>query len=271
MRVDEVTSADGSRIAVESVGTGPGIVVLHGAGISYREYRRLAKRLADRFTVHLYNRRGRPDSPRLTGTETVSTDVADLAAVLQGTGAVNVFGHSGGAFVAMQAGLALPLERIGVYDPAVAIAGCDFPRAFVDPFEDAVDDGDDARAIAIMGRDVNRDDLAAKLPFRLQMLIVRGYLHTPIGRRMGELLPTIGPEMRRILDNEGPASNYAAIDAQVLLASGARSAGYFHPICESLASAMPRATSIVIPRSSHNAANIAPERFVRPFAEFFSG
>lgn len=271
MRVGDVTSTDGSRIAVESVGTGPGIVVLHGAGISYREYRRLAKRLSDRFTVHLYNRRGRPDSARLTGTETVSTDVEDLAAVLEGTGARNVFGHSGGAFVGIQAGLTLEVERIAVYDPAVAIAGCDFPRAFVDPFEEAVHAGDNARAIALMGRDVNRDDLAAKLPFRLQTLIARGYLQTPIGRRMGELLPTIEPELRRILDNEGPATDYAAIDAEVLLASGARSARYFQPICESLAGALPRATSIVIPRSSHNAANIAPERFVRPFAEFFSG
>jgi pimeloyl-ACP methyl ester carboxylesterase len=127
MRVDRITAKGGAGIAVHSVGTGPGIVILHGGGVMERDYRRLAQALSDRFTVHLYNRRGRPDSAPLDGTETVTTDIDDLAAVLEHTGARNVFGHSGGGFVALRAGLSLPLERIAVYDPGVSILG--YPRA----------------------------------------------------------------------------------------------------------------------------------------------
>ena len=43
--------------------------------------------------------------------------------MLEHTGARSVFGHSGGGFVALRAGLSLPLERIAVYDPGLAIDG----------------------------------------------------------------------------------------------------------------------------------------------------
>jgi pimeloyl-ACP methyl ester carboxylesterase len=271
MRADRITARDGAGIVVYSVGTGPGIVILHGGGVMERDYRRLARALSDRFTVHLYNRRGRPDSAPLTGTETVETDLGDLAAVLEHTGARNVFGHSGGGFVALQAGLSLSLDRIAVYDPGVAIPGCGVNTTFVEPFEEAVRAGDYARALTLMSRDVYPDDLSSKLPFGVQQRIGRAFLRTPIGRRIGDLLPTVPPEVRRIAAHEGPATDYAGITADALLASGSRSPRHFARVCEALAGALPRARAIVIPGSPHNAANVARKRFVQPFANFFAG
>lgn len=263
-------SADGTRISVTSVGDGPGVVILHGAGITTVEYDRLAQGLARAgLTAHLYNRRGREGTAALTGHETVTTDMDDLAAVLAATGSTRLFGHSGGGFVAMQAGLHLPLSHIAVFDPAVAVQGCDFPRHFLEPFEQALAAGDPAVALALMGRDINRDHVAARLPMRAQVTMMHGFLHTPIGARMGALLPTVGPEVRRILDAESPASSYAAITAKVLLARGARSASYFGPICEQLASAIPQASTEVIAKAAHNAANIANAAFIGVFADFY--
>jgi pimeloyl-ACP methyl ester carboxylesterase len=141
MRVDKATSADGATLVVRSIGDGPGIVILHGGGLAERDYHRLAVALSDRFSVHLYNRRGRPDSRPLDGTETVETDIADLAAVLECTGASSIFGHSGGGFVALRAGRSLPLERIAVYDPGLSILGRP-SFEFFDAFEKAVEQGD---------------------------------------------------------------------------------------------------------------------------------
>jgi pimeloyl-ACP methyl ester carboxylesterase len=270
MRVAQVASSDGSAVTVHSQGSGPGVVILHGAGVSVRDYQRLAQRLSQRCTVHRYNRRGQADSAPLTGDETAQTDLDDLSAVLDHTRARSVFGHSGGAFVAMRAGLSLPLDRIAVYDPAVAITGVDFPRGFIGPFEDALSAGDIPLAFAVMGRDINRDTAAARLPLGLQELIVKGFLHTPHGKRMVELQPTIGPEVRRILDHEGPASDYASITAEVMLAYGSRSPGYFADTCHAVADALPHATVVPIPRASHNSANIAPQRFAAPFGDFLS-
>src|SRR6266536_5582802 len=269
MRVDRVTSRDGAGIAVYSVGSGPGIVILHGGGVSERDYHRLAHAWSDRFTVHLYSRRGRPDSTPLTGTETAGTDLDDLAAVLEHTGARNIFGHSGGGFVAMRAGLSLPLDRIAVYDPAVSID--DHLRMTVlDRVDEAVRRGDTARAVTLFGEQSYAGEPVAKLPFGLRLLITKAFLRTPIGRRLAELLPTIPPELRRIDAHHGPATDYAGITADVLLAYGSRSQRYFGRICEALADAIPRARAVAIPRSAHNAANIARPGFVRPFATFFA-
>lgn len=264
-----VLSADGTRIDVATLGSGPGVVILHGAGITVGQYKRLAVRLSREFTVHAYNRRGRPGNAALTGTETAATDIQDLAAVLKATGSTRVFGHSGGGFVALQAGLHLPVTHIGVYDPAVAVAGCDFPRNFLPTFEDALANGDEVRALTVMGADINREQ-AARLPESVQVAMVRAYLRTPIGRGMAELLPTVAPELHRILDAEGPASDYSGVTAKVLLARGAKSAAYFGPICEALAAAIPNSEQVVIAGAHHNTANIAPEPFVKRFAHFFS-
>lgn len=63
MDMQTIVGADGAHIRVHSVGSGPGLVVLHGAGISIRHYTKLTDRLAPHFTVHLYNRRVGP-TPR---------------------------------------------------------------------------------------------------------------------------------------------------------------------------------------------------------------
>jgi pimeloyl-ACP methyl ester carboxylesterase len=270
MRIDKVTSAEGATVVVRSIGQGPGIVILHGGGLAEPDYHRLAAALADRFSVHLYNRRGRSDSRPLDGTETVQTDIDDLTAVLDATGARSIFGHSGGGFVALRAGLSLPLERIAVYDPGLSILGRP-SFEFFDAFEKSVQQGDYARAMTIMGRAVSPDDAAAKLPFSLALLFGRGFMRTPVGRRFAQLMPTIPPEIKRIHDHDGPAGDYAGITADVLLAAGSGSPRYFAENCRAIADAVPRGRAIVIPRASHNAANIARKGFVEPFVDFFAG
>ncbi|WP_327011070.1 alpha/beta hydrolase [Dactylosporangium sp. NBC_01737] len=270
MRIDKVTSGDGASIPVHSTGAGPGIVILHGGGITHRDYRRLAAALSDRFTVHLYNRRGRADTAPLTGTETVETDLADLGAVLERTGARSVFGHSGGGFTALRAGLSLPVERIAVYDPAVRVDGR--PSGdFVDEFERLVRAGDHARAMTVMARATYPDDIGAKLPFGMALGLTKLFLRTSVGRRFVDLMDTIPPELRRIHEHAGPAGDYAGITAELLLTAGSGSPRYFMQNCQAIADVTPRGRALLIPRSSHNAANIAREGFVRPFADFFAG
>jgi pimeloyl-ACP methyl ester carboxylesterase len=270
MRVEKVTSTDNASIPVYSTGAGPGIVILHGGGAAVRDYQRLAKALSGRFTVHLYNRRGRPDTAPLTGTETVETDLADLGAVLEHTGARSIFGHSGGGFVALRAALSLPVERVAVYDPALRIDGRR-ELDFIDEFERLVDAGDHARAMTVMARATYPDGIGAKLPVGMALGVTRLFLRTPIGRRFVDLMPTIPPEVRRIHAHGGPVGDYAGITAELLLTAGARSPRYFMENCQAIADVTRRGRALLIPGSSHNAANIAREAFVRPFADFYSG
>jgi pimeloyl-ACP methyl ester carboxylesterase len=271
METTVVTTASGVDVPIRSVGNGPGLVILHGAAVGLRDYERLAAAFADRFTVHLYNRRGRPDAAPLDRrTYSIATDLADLAAVLQHTGAGNVFGHSGGGFVALRAGLSLPVSRIAVYDPGVAVSGRP-SYAFLAAFSAAIDGGDYSRALSEMTRGVYPDGPAAKLPPAVQRFASRLFLRTSVGQRMADLLPTVPPEVGEIAASDGPASDYAGITAEVLLTSGARSPRYFAENCAALAEAIPRGRALVLPQMSHNAANVAAPDFVAPFRDFFAG
>ena len=263
-----ITSSDDAPITVHTVGSGPAVVVLHGAGVSVRDYRRLAQRLGAGCTVHLYNRRGRSDSAALTGTETLQTDIDDLAAVLEHTGARAIFGHSGGGFLAMRAGLELPLDRIATYDAGLALDGVGFPRDFIGPFDEAATRGDLVEAFVQMGR-IHPDQASSKLPHMIQTASVRAFLHTPVGKQMIELMPTLSPEVHRILDHECPAADYAAIQSKVLLTYGTRSSGYFGATARALADVMPHAQALEI-RGSHNTANAATPPLIQPLLEFFT-
>ncbi|MEU8423188.1 alpha/beta fold hydrolase [Micromonospora sp. NPDC048835] len=218
--MEQVRARDGATIVLHSTGTGPGIVVVHGGGVTIDVYRRLAAALADRFTVHLYNRRGRADAPPRQVPYTADQEVDDLAAVLAHTASGNVIGHSAGGFLALEAALRLPIDRLALYDAAISIHGS-FPSAWLAPARAAAEAGDTARSLAITTAGINPQMPAARLPLRVQVAMLRAFLRTPIGRTMGELLPATLDESALILAHDGPAGRWAGVSAEVLLACGA--------------------------------------------------
>lgn len=269
-----VHSADGSPITVHTDGNGPGIVLIHGGALRVGDYRRLALALsAGGLTVHRYNRRGRPDTAPVTGNETVDTDIEDLAAVLKGTGARAIFGHSGGGFVALQAGLhpltAPLIERIAAYDPALCIDGRP-DVAYVYDFERLINEGNHAMAFAVMNKYTYPEDATAKLPLGVNAAIGKLFFRTPIGKRMMEVMPSIGPEVRRIAESNCPATAYAPIRAQTLLMAGSRSPRYFAENCRDVAAALPNGRALVLKGLNHTAPNIAGKAIVQPLTEFFA-
>ncbi|MGW9194423.1 alpha/beta fold hydrolase [Micromonospora chersina] len=268
--MQRITAPDGAGIVVHSTGSGPDLVVVHGGGVTIHEYRRLAARLADRFTVHLYNRRGRADAAPRREPYTVEQEVEDLGAVLAHTGARRAVGHSYGAFVVLRAALRLPLDRIAVYDAPLRLAGHGLPTAFLDPAEEAVRAGNTARALAIVGAAVNPHSPASKLPLAVRTAICRAFLRTEVGRTMGSLVGMTLVESRQIETYEGPAEEYAGITAETLLISGARAAPYFTEINDLLAAAIPRAQTLRVPGSPHNGIAVAPPALISPLTTFFT-
>jgi pimeloyl-ACP methyl ester carboxylesterase len=264
-----IRARDGEYITVHSTGDGAGIVVVHGGGVTIDVYRRLAAALGDRFTVHLYNRRGRADAPPRSRPYTPDEDIADLAAVLEHTGATNVIGHSAGGFIALQAALRLPIGRLALYDPAISIDGA-FPAGWLDAARAAARAGDTARALALTSAGINTHLATAKLPISVQVTICRLFLRTPIGRTMGDLLETTLDESDQIRLHDGPAEQWAGVTAEVLLACGAAGPSYYPRINAALARALPRARTLQIPRSGHDAINRARPRLVEPLAAFFA-
>src|SRR5262245_16670085 len=122
---ETVMSADGTRIAVDVVGTGSPLVVVGGA-FSFRRWKgfgALARILSDSFTVHVYDRRGRGDSD-LGPASTVEREIEDLAAVVERCGtAPHIFGMSSGGVLALRAVAAgVSARSVTVYQPPFLVS-----------------------------------------------------------------------------------------------------------------------------------------------------
>jgi pimeloyl-ACP methyl ester carboxylesterase len=116
---ETVTSADGTVIAYEKAGSGPALVHVDGAMVrrAFGPARDVASALSDRFTVYIYDRRGRDDSGD-TQPYAVEREIEDLQAVLAATGEVPfVLGQSSGAALALRAAASgVPMRKLAVYE-----------------------------------------------------------------------------------------------------------------------------------------------------------
>ncbi len=114
-----VVSLDGTRIAVERLGTGPSLVLIDGAfcGRSFGPARALAAKLADSFTVYFYDRRGRGDSGD-TMPYAVEREIEDLSSVLREAGPDSyVYATSSGSALALEAAASgVKIRRLATYE-----------------------------------------------------------------------------------------------------------------------------------------------------------
>ncbi len=267
VETEQVVTLDGRRIDIHSMGTGPGVVVVHGSAVSAVHYRRLATALSGRFTVHLYDRRGRGRRGPVDASHSVTSDVDDLRAVLAHTGSRAVLAHSYGGLVALHGAPGLGIERLAVYDAAVSIDG-GFPSAFVEPFAAAA--GDFPLAMAILSKGLGAAGPFSWLPIPVQRLAAHVFAATAAGREWRTMVPSAVVEAREVVAHDAPAAAYSGVTADVLLVTGARSPAYFTPASAALARAVPGSRHLVIPRADHNAIMDAHPPLVERMAAFLS-
>ncbi|HEY4220091.1 MAG TPA: alpha/beta hydrolase [Myxococcota bacterium] len=272
-----VRSVDGTVIATELAGQGPALVIITGAAQRGRHYAELGRALAHRFTVVLYDRRGRgrSGSGSVGVHDGVAAEVADLCAVVDATGARLAFGHSAGGMVALEAARAQPslFSRIAVYEPGVLLADLAaagvFATAWLEPFERALAAGKAGRAFSLF---VDALALAppGAMPRPLFHLVVRALLHTPAGAELKALLATVPRDLRMALALTGGAARYHAVAAPTLVLAGDRSAPFLVAAAAAAARALPDARHHVVAGADH-IAPLVRARSVAPLLASFLG
>jgi pimeloyl-ACP methyl ester carboxylesterase len=115
----DVVSKDGTKIAFSRVGQGDPVILVDGA-LCYRASgpsRPLAEKLAERFTVITYDRRGRGESGD-RAPYAVEREVEDIEALLAEVGgSAYVYGISSGGALALEAAARLPgVKKLAVYE-----------------------------------------------------------------------------------------------------------------------------------------------------------
>ena len=267
-----VTSGDRTRIAYDTFGDGPGIVLVPGALHCGHHYRALADCLADEFTVYCVDRRGRPGSGPQRPDHNIEPECQDLIAVLEKTGASLVFGHSSGGVVALQTALRRPLAKLAVYEPPVSIHGS-VPTGFLPDLDRAVARGRKPDALAVLSKALHADRRLDKMPtFALKLLMrLASRRAAPQLRELIEAIGTFPAEHRMITALDSVADAYRHLDTEMLILLGDQSPDYLARGATFLAETAPRAQLVVLPGLDHSGPeDRAPDRVAAELRTFFA-
>jgi pimeloyl-ACP methyl ester carboxylesterase len=253
-----VTSADGTKIGYETVGSGPALILVDGA-MCYRDFgpaRGLAKELQDTYTVYLYDRRGRGESGN-TLPWSPQREIEDLAALLDAAGgSAYLFGCSSGAVLAADAANQLAgFTKVALYEPPFIVDDTREPR--------------EADFVPVTEELIARDDRSGALKKFMKHVGMPGFMLavmplTPPWRKLKVVAPTL-PYDLRILGDTGrgkplDADRWAGVTVPAIVMDGGKSPQYMRNGAKALSEALPKAKYRTLPGQTHmfKAAVLAP-------------
>ena len=257
-------STDGTRIAYETAGVGPPLVIVGGAFSTRADGRDLIEALAGQFTAACFDRRGRGDSGD-TQPYAPEREIEDLRAVIDALGGpAFVHGHSSGGALSLDAVAAgLPITKLSVYEPPFMID--DSRPPYPDDFLDIL------RALVESGR---RGDAVAEF-WRVGLLMPESEIekvrHSPFWPQLESLAHTLIYDYEilgdRLSGQPLPASMAAAITIPVLVLQGGESPPPLRNPAVALTKLLPNATTRVLEGQGHG----APAEMLAPILESFYG
>jgi pimeloyl-ACP methyl ester carboxylesterase len=237
-----VSSADGTPICFQTMGAGPGLIVLGGSLRTSQDYLPLASVLARSFTVHVVDRRGRGASGPQGPQYALGKEVEDLLAVQAETGARLAFGHSYGGLVILETERSFQVfDRITVYDPGVPAAPV--PTGWMAPYRERLAAGDPYGAfVHFMRGSGGAPAFVTKMPYWYLRMAMRAGFRGPAWQRMRPLLEANLAEHGQIAAQQGRLAEFAAVTASVLILCGGRNSRAYKAEFDALRDTLPIAT-----------------------------
>jgi pimeloyl-ACP methyl ester carboxylesterase len=217
-----VLSRDGTTIAYLSQGAGPAVVVVPGVLSMAADYAAFARALAEHFTVHTIERRGRGGSGPQGDDYGIVKECEDVLALRSKTRARLLVGHSYGGLVALEASRNdQSLRKVAVYEPGISIDGS-MPVGWMPVYERKLAEGRRVDALVEFTL-ADAPPPISRTPRWLMKLLLFAFLIKPQYRRMLGLLPQNLREWKEIARLDGSFGDYGEIAAGVLLMYGGRS------------------------------------------------
>ena len=276
-----VASRDGTTIGYRTLGRGPALVVVHGTMSSGQTHAELATALADAFTVHLLDRRGRGLSGPPGEGYGLGKEVEDLDAVVAATGAENIFAVSSGAIVTLQHAVTRPAaRRLAIFEPPFLAPSAGEVLARFDR-EIARGDVPAALVTAMRGAQMGPPLMRAMPRWLLErltatMLAAQDRSAKPGDVTMRTLAPLVHLDTQLIIEAGGRLEPFRAVQAEVLLIGGSKSPRFLKEGHDRLESLLPHVERVELAGLDHAASwnrdqrgNPAP--VARDLRRFFAG
>lgn len=246
-----LTSRDGTVIGYQSIGQGPGIILIHGALNDSRDLSKLARELSDSFTVHIIDRRGRGLSGPQGMEYSINKECEDIHAIQQVTGATYVFGHSYGGLVALEtARMFQSFTKIALYEPGVSTGSLPTDWDWILQYEKALNRKNYREAFTSFVRGAGHSPLT-RMPNWYAKLVLRMVIRGDHWIKIKELLPENLSEHKEVQRLEATYKNYQTINANILLVSGEKSPETIHQMIQILSQTIPQTQTLILPKLHH--------------------
>jgi pimeloyl-ACP methyl ester carboxylesterase len=262
--MNTVTSRDGTKIAYDTQGAGPAVILVAGALCSRLSWSgpALSKSLAPSFTVINYDRRGRGDSGD-TSPYAVEREIDDIEALIDEVGgAACLYGHSSGAALILEAAMKLgdKVKKLALYEAPYN----DDPEAqsawnkYVKELGALLATGRRADAVALFMKYLGQPDAQ-----------IEGMRHAPIWAMLQAIAPTLAYDHTAILGLTAavPAERAARVRAPALVMSGSMTYPFMLETARALSQAIPHARLLTLEGQSHD---VNVEVLAPVLAEFFA-
>lgn len=253
-------SKDGTTIAYEKTGKGPGIILVSGA-LSHRKLsgeKELAAMLAKKITVIFYDRRGRGESTD-TKPYAVEREIEDIEALVdKAGGSAYLYGSSSGAALALLAAEKLGSERIkklALYEPPY---GSDTQQKFArekNKVIELVGNGKPGDAIIFFMEELGTT------PDKIEAM-----KKSPEWNEMVRIGHTLVYDFEILGDGEVPVDIAKNITIPTLIMDGEKSFEFMHATADTVAKIIPGAVRKTIKDQTHN---LAPEAVAPELLNFF--
>jgi len=261
-----ITSADGTSINFYSIGSGPGLVIVHGTFRSATDYEQLALSLSGSFTVYIPDRRGRGASGAQGDEYSLMKEKEDVDAVLKHTGSTFLFGHSFGGAVALEVALNnARVKKLAVYEPAVSIDN-PLPVHLLPPIHAALANGQNEFAFVEVMKILSEGSIPESRLTKMAGAIIGSAMWPQFQR----LLVTVPAEISAIHQTHGTYGRYRLLTVPTLLMYGANTQPSVVSDNKTLAGVIPVNKTAAINGAGHNGPDMeAPELVAEELKEWF--
>jgi pimeloyl-ACP methyl ester carboxylesterase len=265
-----VLSQDGAKISYLTMGSGPSVLVIPGTLSMAADYAAFASALAEHFTVHIIERRGRGESSPQGNDYSIAKEREDVLALRQKTGASFLVGHSFGGLVALEVARNNPsLTKLAVYEPGVSIGGS-ISMDWMPGYEKKLAEKKylDAFVEYSLGTGPDR---ARSTPHWLMKLLLPFFLSSQDRKQMLGLLPENLREHRELARLDSQHETYRDITADVLLMYGGRThIAWVDLAMKQLAAVLPHSETKGFPTLNHFGINKkGPQEVARAVSDYF--